>query len=243
MNALEPQPSRRLTLFSVGTSHVGRRPRNEDHYARRDDLGLYVVADGVGGLSHGDVASRAAVGAVVEHVEATVRGDALPASQTPLPGGLVLRAAMRRAQQAVLAARSPGRGDLATTLAAVHVVGHDVHVAHVGDSRVYRLRGLDFEALTHDHATPFDTASVGARGVRRALGTADAHPDLTVVPAAPGDVFLLTTDGLTDALRVNELAHVLHSEALEDAPYVLVRAALERGARDNLTAVTVAVVG
>lgn len=232
-------------LRSAAATHVGDHPRNEDHFARRDDLGLYVVADGLGGPGRGELASRLAVTTVCAHFDQARDAPAPRASpSSAVPGGLLLRAAVRRAHHALVTARAEAGARLASTLAALHVEGDEAHVAHVGDSRVHRLRGLDFVTLTVDHVlgSHFSPLAPGEqRAVTRALGTDVHHPQLSVVGVEPGDLFLLASDGLTDVVPPNELAYVLHSESIEDAPRVLLWRAIARGARDDITALVVAV--
>jgi protein phosphatase len=249
--AVTPQPSSapRLRLGCAGITDTGLyRLENEDRHGLFPDLGLFLVADGMGGAAAGEVAARMAV----EHtcralVEA---GPLAPAQAVP---GLV--SAIQRANEHIHAAAEATaiwRG-MGTTLAALLVFGHRAVLAHVGDSRIYRLRGEGLSLLTEDHslfnaavraglADPDHPERFPRRNViTRAIGThASVEVEARVVALVPGDTFLLCTDGLSGVVSTGEMAGILLAHAdLETAVEQLVARANQRGGPDNITAIAV----
>ncbi|HKK07563.1 MAG TPA: PP2C family serine/threonine-protein phosphatase [Gemmatimonadota bacterium] len=241
--------------FAAATD-VGRiREGNEDAWTAVPERGLFAVADGMGGHAAGEIASRLAVRALEEGVA----GDgALPGSvgdARRLLAGAV-RAAGRRIRGE--AREHPGRRGMGTTLTSLLLLPEgDGVLAHVGDSRAYRLRGGRLERLTRDHTWVQEQVDRGALSedearrhpassvLTRALGTdAGAEPDVAEVEWKPGDLYLLCSDGLTAALPEPELAGALEetlaeAQDLEAVAGALVREANRRGGPDNITVVLV----
>jgi serine/threonine protein phosphatase PrpC len=221
-------------------SDTGRQRRaNEDAYLARPPL--FAVADGMGGAQAGEVASRIAVESF---------DDRLPAVGTPEQR---LTAAARAANEAIhrLSVADRERAGMGTTLTAVHVGADEVVVAHVGDSRAYRLRDGRLEPLTRDHSLVqalIDEGRLSAQEaanhpqrsiITRALGPEpDVEVEIHTYPARPGDVFLLCSDGLTSMLDEETIERVLlQSGRLAEAGDRLVAAANAAGGRDNITVV------
>ena len=227
-----------MSVSFCASTHAGvRRPTNEDGYCARPDLGLFAVADGVGGYAGGEVASRAAVAALEQAVAETVGqgadaawpipfDPALGVDGTRLAWGFTL--AERRIRAEAESARGPARGRMATTLAVVLVepapdgVACGATLAHVGDSRIYLLRGRVLDRLTRDHSWVEEQVRAGRMSQgdarshpRRHLltqalgGTADAVPEFAWVPLTPGDLLLLCTDGLPTVLGDAQIAEIL----------------------------------
>ena len=233
---------------------VGRvRARNEDSVAVDAALGLLVVADGMGGHNAGDVASRMAV----EGVLAAMQRDAAASPGGGADGAAVdddaqrLLAALRHANDAIYDAAGEDyeRSGMGTTVVAVWLRSTGLLAAHVGDSRLYRLRGGAIEPLTRDRTqvqdlvdrgilTPAQARVSGRRNMlSRALGTyREVEIDCAAHPCAPGDVYLLCSDGLTNMVEDGEIAAiVVGSPSLDEATDRLVALANERGGRDNIT--------
>jgi protein phosphatase len=242
-----PKPPR---IEAAGYSHPGRqRRRNEDAFAVHLELGLFVVADGMGGHAGGEVASRLAVEAVAAHLIAILSGPPSVATRA----GELLTSAVQRANQAVVgAARSKAEAnDMGTTIACVLARGDRAAVAHVGDSRVYRYRDHRLETLTDDHSllaeclrsgylTPELAGSFPYKHlVTRSLGADDTvEVDVRVIEPLPGDVVLLCSDGLSGVVEEEEIARILEAEpGLEAAARRLVQRANEEGGPDNVTVV------
>ena len=220
---------------------IGRvRSRNEDSVAVDAGTGLLVVADGMGGHNAGDVASRMAIEGVI---------GAMQASTGEADDRLV--AAVRQANLAIYAAAGEDyeRSGMGTTVVAVWLRPTRLVVAHVGDSRLYRLRDGVIEALTRDHSqvqdlvdrgilTPAQArASTRKNFLSRALGT---DPDVVIDSAAhtpaAGDVYLLCSDGLTNMVEDEEIVAIIRGSAsLAAATDLLVSQANEYGGRDNIS--------
>jgi protein phosphatase len=216
-----------------------QRNANEDSFFVRAPI--FVVADGMGGAQAGEVASKAAADAF----------------DVDLPGGppeQVLRETILAANRSIheLARADPSRAGMGTTLTAaiVDAEAEEVAIGHVGDSRAYRLRGSRLEQLTRDHSLVEEMRRKGQLTdaqaedhpqrsiITRALGPEpEVEPDLQTVPAAPGDVFLICSDGLTTMLGEAQIAKLLAGATSMDAAVrALVDEANRAGGRDNITA-------
>jgi serine/threonine protein phosphatase PrpC len=242
-------------------SDVGRKRKgNEDHFLVNPDQRLFVVADGMGGHAAGEVASRIAVDAIDEFVANTRDGEPLA-----LTSGVEARVASEpdRIRKAIVYSngmvfdatreRSEYEG-MATTVAAVLVEGATAHLAHVGDSRVYLLRGATMKQMTRDHSWVNEQVESGIltneqarihplrNVVTRALGGhADLAVDVSSLEVRAGDILLLCSDGLTTMVTDDEIASILQVESgdLAESARRLVDAANESGGEDNVTVVLV----
>ncbi len=239
-------------IEAAAHSHPGRQRRhNEDAFGVHLDLGLFVVADGMGGHAGGEVASRLAVDAVASHLQ---QAAGHPAGSLTRAGEL-LAAAVRHANRAVLhAARTRiDERDMGTTIACVLARGDRAAVAHVGDSRVYRYRDARLEMLTDDHSllaeclrsgylTPDRAGAFPYRHfVTRSLGgDENVEADVRLIEPLPGDVVLICSDGLTGVVDEAEMESILAEEPrLDVAARRLVDRANEGGGPDNVTVVLV----
>jgi PPM family protein phosphatase len=226
---------------SAGRTDAGRkRRRNEDAFVL--DPPLFVVADGMGGAQAGEVASRLAAAAFREFHEA----DELEPEERVT--AIIQEANRRIYERARSDAQVSGMG---TTLTAALLAGANVALGHVGDSRAYRLRQGVLEQLTEDHSLVADLVRSGRLApeeadthpqrsvITRALGTdPEVDVDMFTIPAEPGDVFLLCSDGLTTMVDDAEIiATIADSSTLEQATKSLVKAANRAGGEDNVTVV------
>ncbi len=221
-------------------SDTGRqRSANEDSYFVRAPI--FVVADGMGGAQAGEVASQAAA-------------DAFDVDLPEAAPEQVLRETIAAANRSIheLARADPSRAGMGTTLTAAIVSAEreEVAIGHVGDSRAYRLRAGRLEQLTRDHSLVEEMRRKGQLTdaqaqdhpqrsiITRALGPEpEVEPDLQTVPAAPGDVFLLCSDGLTTMLAEKQIAKLLAgASSMSAAVRALVDEANRAGGRDNITA-------
>jgi protein phosphatase len=247
-------------IEAAAHSHPGRQRRNnEDAFGVHLDLGLFVVADGMGGHAGGEVASRLAVTAVAEHLQRAARRHANAADRSAgavaSRAGDLLAAAVRHANDTVLrAARTRiEERDMGTTIACVLARGDRAAVAHVGDSRVYRYRDGHLEMLTDDHSLLAECLRSGyltkeragsfpyRHFVTRSLG-GDEHveADVRLIEPLPGDVILICSDGLTGVVDEEQIAAILADEPrLDHAARLLVDRANEAGGPDNVTVVLV----
>jgi protein phosphatase len=225
---------------AMGLSDVGRhRQANEDSYVVSPPL--FAVADGMGGARAGEVASRLAV--------ETLEGE--PELEVQPEGRLVelVRAANRRIWE--LSREDESHAGMGTTLTAALVDGDDVVTAHVGDSRLYRLREGTMERLTTDHSLVEELVRQGKLTpegaerhpqksiITRALGP---EPDVEVesfsARGRAGDVYLICSDGLTGMISESHVREILgRAGPLRDAAHALVDAANDGGGRDNITVV------
>ncbi len=237
-----------MILRSAAGTDVGlRRNANEDRYALAPDLGLYLVADGMGGHTAGQVASQLAAEATLRAID-TLQGGQLSLSEK-------LRHAIACANREIYV-QAEARSELAgmgTTLVAILAGQERLALAHVGDSRAYLIRQGRIRLLTDDHSVvgemlrrreisedaarehPHRHVLTRALGVRRAV-----EPDLAELTPSEGDIFVMCTDGLTGHLRDQEIAERISLGAdLQEICDALVTTANERGGEDNTTVVLV----
>src|SRR3954449_852197 len=224
----------------AGRTDVGRqRTANEDSLAVRPPL--FAVADGMGGAKAGEVASAVAVEAV----------EGAPESREPAEAQLagIVRAANRRIYD--LAVADESRRGMGTTLTLAKVHDGEVSLAHVGDSRAYRMREGELSQLTRDHSlvaelersgqiTPEAAEHHPQRSIiTRALGPEpDVEVDTYTLAGREGDVFLICSDGLTSMISDDEMTSILRAApSLDEASDALVRAANQSGGKDNITVI------
>ncbi len=241
-------------------SDLGRvRENNEDSYKLAPDLNLFVLSDGMGGQASGEVASRLVTEAVVDHCRGAEANPSLPLIGRRIAGASDvsnhLASAIRRANQIVhgVALEDASRQGMGATVVAVWVAEDRVSLAHVGDSRIYRLRGAQLEQLTRDHSfvaeqvrngtmTPQEAEKSKLQNVLlRALGPdSDVEVEVSEELAVEGDTLLLCSDGLTRELSDSQIAAVLgEAEEAQDATDRLVDLANRAGGGDNITAIVV----
>jgi PPM family protein phosphatase len=224
----------------AGRTDVGRqRTANEDSLVVRPPL--FAVADGMGGAKAGEVASAVAVEAVER-----ARESGEPA-EAQLAG--IVRDANRRIYD--LAVADESRRGMGTTLTLVKVHGDEVSLAHVGDSRAYRMRDGELSQLTRDHSlvaelersgqiTPEAAEHHPQRSIiTRALGPEpDVEVDTYTLAGRDDDLFLICSDGLTSMISDDEVTSILRSaRSLDEAADTLVRAANQSGGKDNITVI------
>ncbi len=242
-----------------------RRLTNQDAFLVDDDLGLYVVADGMGGHKAGEVASQEAVDALHNMVRCEVGVlDALDSVPAAAAGDSVpppsVRQAMRLVESAVQAAAyivfgiaqaDPGRKGMGTTVSVLALRSQLGIVAQVGDSRIYRVRNGQVSQLTEDHTLVAWQLKRGLitesearisrykNVVTRAVGSREyVQVDTRSVRVQPADAFLLCSDGLHQYLDEAQIAESLRHPC-EVAAQKLVAFANQRGGQDNITAVVV----
>lgn len=238
-----------MNLRAAVRTDVGRKRRgNEDCYAAAEDLGLYLVADGMGGHTAGQVASEIAAQAAVGALRTLVDASASLTDK--------LRFAVAASNREILdtAQRKPELSGMGTTLVALLAGAERVALAHVGDSRAYLIRAGRIRQLTDDHSLVAELVrrreitETAARGhphrhvLTRALGVRrSVEPDLAELTPAAGDVFVLCSDGLTGHVRDAEIAEIASgTENLDAACAELVDLANERGGEDNITVLVLA---
>jgi serine/threonine protein phosphatase PrpC len=246
---------------AYGKTDTGlKRTHNEDNYVIVEDLGLYLVADGMGGHNAGEVASRTAINTIVKFIRRCSVD-----SQLTWPFGIdgniseaenMILTAVRLANKELcqLAAREPNFSGMGTTVAGVFLDGEKVCVVNVGDSRIYRIRGNEILQLTVDHSWVSEQlqkkliTEEEARNHRwknvitRALGNRNSvEIDVNTVEVAPGDWLLLCTDGLSGMVKDEEIKEIVCSVEgnLELACSTLIQKANEYGGLDNITLILI----
>ncbi len=225
-----------LTTWAAGSDTGRAREANEDSaYAGR---WLYAVADGLGGHAAGEIASAAAITALAAYDTETE-----PARLVD-----VLADAVRTANAAIRqhTEANPEFRGMGTTLTAMLWSGPAYALAHIGDSRAYRLRGGQLRQLTEDHA--LGNLVAAARTIpalapvmsRHLDGRADRSPDLALLDATPGDRYLLCSDGLTSVIPDHAIRGVLASDdTLTRIIERLTSLANSAGGPDNITAILI----
>ena len=245
-------------LCAARTDVGMKREHNEDSFLVNEDLGLYLVCDGMGGHAGGETASRLAAQIVErELLSAKLRTDdpfAAEASlaETPLAGAL--REAIEGACAAVFrtSRANPELAGMGTTCISLILHGAQALVGHVGDSRAYLVRDGDVHQLSEDHSLVNEQVRAGLLSeeeaknsrlkniITRSVGfEEDVLVDVLGLETQPGDRFLLCSDGLSNLVENEEIRDALLEHPLEDVPQVLIQLANDRGGDDNLTVVAV----
>jgi PPM family protein phosphatase len=243
--------------WAVRTDAGLRRSSNEDSYSMRPDIGLFIVADGMGGHVAGEVASRVAVESIAAFIEETAGADKNRTWPFPFEADLSfeanrLKAAFRLANRRIGAAIADSQDlrGMATTASAILMSPSQSCVGHIGDSRVYVLRTNGLLQLTHDHSWVEEQVRAGTltadaarqhpwrNVVTRALSGGE-DPDIDVVEIRPvaGERYLLCSDGLFGVVTDDRIAELMAGPgSLEDICGRLIDAANDAGGPDNITA-------
>lgn len=250
-----------MRYVAAAKSDAGRKRRgNEDSFCIAPELGLFIVADGMGGHAAGEVASRLAVDTIREWMARYLGGAEAAVPGPPVPAvsrqANLLLGSIRLANRIIYDA-AQGRREYAgmgTTVVSALAVEDRVALAHVGDSRIYRVRRGEIVQLSRDHSLVQQQVDRGILSpeeaqtsqhkhlITRALGLkASVEVDLVEEAVLPGDVLLLCSDGLSDLLEDEEMLHIVgeHADDLEKACQALVDRANYRGGDDNITALLV----
>jgi protein phosphatase len=245
-----------MRTVSSGKSDVGRRrPHNEDSFLFDDELGLYIVADGVGGNAKGEVASAESVELVQSWVKRWRRTLANHVSNTNPENTDLVRRLLENAVQSAcymvfgMGQLDPRQKGMSSTLSSLLVSANMAFIAQVGDSRVYLTRNGKTAQLTEDHTlvnfrlklgliTPEEAAcSPGKNVITRAVGHQDyVEVDTIEVATQLGDRFMLCSDGLHGYIVDGEMDELLQGDR-EGVVNRLIELANERGGRDNITVV------
>ncbi len=223
------------------------RANNQDSFYVDPEGRFFIVADGMGGHAGGEHASQITTKSIREYLDVTWHSSESPTT--------LLEEAIRKANQEIVADQdaNPMRGDMGTTVVVVMFRNDQVWFCHVGDSRLYRLRGAYLEQLTEDHTW-----------IARAVKTGNIHPDearshpwrhmllqclgredlkgapVQTTDFQPGDRLLICSDGLTEELTDDRIAKYLKEiRPCQKAVEALIEAAKEHGGRDNVTAVVI----
>ncbi len=247
-----------FTIEVAGKTDVGCvRTNNEDNFGFDSRYGIYVVCDGMGGQAAGEVASKMAVDTILTYYRTSIRSGHFPKVGEQVEGitdrANHLGSAIQLSNQAVhdAATAHAAHAGMGSTVVAVSTdnKGSFFSIGHVGDSRIYLVRGGDIQQLTNDHSLVMEQVRRGlitlaeARVSKmqniiiRALGTeGTVKPDLDDMMAMPGDVLVLCSDGLTRHVPDDSIAEVVTNTVdLQQACTLLVDAAKDGGGEDNIT--------
>ena len=235
-----------LSWTSSGCTDVGAvRELNEDAFLERPDLGLWLVADGMGGHFAGDIASQMVVSAMDELAPPTSLSSFVEAVE-------------RRLVETNTRLREFAEREEAHTIGST-VVALLIHREHAvclwaGDSRMYRYRNGLLEQISQDHALVEELVERGVLTpeqaidhphgnlVTRAVGAADKlSVDIEIMPVEAGDLFILCSDGLEKEIAEEEISVIVEQHVTTQLSHALLERALAHGARDNVTVITVAI--
>ncbi len=227
---------------SQGITNVGVvRKANEDAFLNRPDLGVWAVADGMGGHAAGDVASQIVVDRLAQLPANSNLSTLVDVAEDRLfdANRKLLTLAMRQKERTI-----------GSTVVALLARGHHAACLWAGDSRLYRIRGRRIEQMMQDHAMVEDLVASGlitreeaadhpqANRITRAIGAMPSlFLDIEMFAIQPRDMYLLCSDGLYKELSDDEISRTLDDDV--QAVDKLVMFALERGARDNVTVIAV----
>jgi protein phosphatase len=238
-----------MKLNFTGLSDPGLiRSNNQDAYCIDPEGRFFIVADGMGGHAGGEEASRIATQEIQSYLVANW--------QTPKSAQEILEQALWEANEAILQDQQthPERSDMGTTVVVVMFRAPESAVcAHIGDSRLYRLRNSQLEQITEDHTWVARAIKIGditsdearvhpfRHVLSRCLGREDLHQiEVQPLDVQTGDCLLLCSDGLTEELVEHKISHYLQdTPVLDKAAFSLVEAAKEEGGHDNITVVIV----
>lgn len=244
-NAESPRAERFAWTSNACTDVGSVRDLNEDAYLERADVGLWAVADGMGGYSAGDMASGLLT-RMLSQVE--------PAERLGHFVAQICESAAQANQQLLQEADARDKSIIGTTLAALAFgEKHGVYL-WAGDSRVYLFRAGELHRLTRDHSTVEEMIARGeldpedvedhpaANEITRAVGGEEEFDlDAEIIELDDGDIFVLCSDGLTKEVDDTEMAEIIARQSFENLAKTLVDISLSREARDNITVVAVRV--
>jgi PPM family protein phosphatase len=242
----------RLTHYGISEVGLVRR-HNEDRWDAVVEKNFFVLADGMGGHLGGDIAAEQTVATLC----AFAREDLPTRPEAPIDAMRRLRRGIDFANEAVYAQARSDRNlrGMGSTLTCLYFTGDEVVYAHVGDSRIYRIRNKHIKRLTSDHSLVTELLESGhiseeeaerfiyRHVITRAMGTRlRVEPDIAHEAIQKDDFYLMCSDGLTDLLRDHELLELIAEAAsLQEATEHVRAVVLERGATDNFTMVLIRV--
>jgi len=248
---------------AFGKTDVGKkRDNNEDAFLIDEQLGLYAVADGMGGHAAGEIASNLALEITKKELNnwSGVLNEYKPDSSAEVRDVILnlIEETLQRACQAVYkeSVENPDRRGMGTTVSMTLIKNDSAFFGHVGDSRIYLARSGAVHQLTEDHSLVHEMYKQGRIGktgaeqasfkniITRAVGQHDrVRVDTLQMDLLPGDCLLLCSDGLSDYLQPGDVERILNAGPVEQSPDRFVEYALDRGGKDNVTVVLIEVSG
>ena len=247
---------------SAGSSDIGKvRKANEDSYLLNESMGLYVVADGMGGHRGGDVASRMAIDIIEQYI--SVPSNPLAGTVDDGCEALISQNAHRLVESIRLAnqrihdraeAEESFKG-MGTTVSALFLAGDTMLTANVGDSPIYLIRNHNIELLSKPHTLLHERDKIPKSMIgrisearlghilTRAVGiNPSVQVDLVETACCKDDVIVLCSDGLSNKIKMEEIQEIIDQNDLENACKTMTEIALERGGEDNITIIVVRIV-
>lgn len=205
------------------------RQRNEDSIFINEDLGLYIIADGMGGLSDGHIASQQGIGVILNRLSESMSITGLLNNLSIIE---ILESAYCCANDEIRLLASSKEQSMGTTLTSALLYNKILYLAHVGDTRAYHFsKGGVLTQLTTDHSGPKKNSLSRAIGIRPQV-----EVDFATIDVLEEDMFILTTDGFHDSLIKSDMRKLLRCEcSLPEKGQLLANAAIERGAKDNVS--------
>lgn len=241
-------------MRASGLSNVGMiREINEDSFAVKEDIGLYVVCDGMGGHEAGEQASQIAVSTIVDIISCyNFETEILKVDdvETHFPINQLIFLAMQEANSSILLA-STAAGQMGTTADMAINRNGTIHIGHIGDSRMYLIHDKQIRQITEDHSVVQQLVKAGILSegdakvhpyknvITRCLGIQlEVEPDIFSLPLEKGDRIIICSDGLSNMVSKDEMRDiVLSNNKLELACQKLIELANQNGGIDNITAV------
>lgn len=251
-----------MKVIYKGLSDTGRkRGHNEDSFLIDEELSLFIVADGMGGHAGGGTASRIAVETVDTVVREAWAGEDSPLKEdVPLPSSRIPAVLRRAVQEACYKIYEAARNNahlagMGTTTVALLLHGDNAFFAHVGDSRIYLIRGQLVQQVTEDHSLVNEQIRAGMitaeeakksrykNIITRSVGFEQTvQVDVMGLVCEPGDTFVLCSDGMSNLVRESDILSLVSTSDLDTAVQGLIDLANERGGDDNITVVAARVV-
>jgi PPM family protein phosphatase len=250
-----------LAVEVAGKTDVGCvRANNEDNFGYDSRYGIFVVCDGMGGQAAGEVASKMGVDILLDYFrnESPATDSEIVNGQAGSAGARSLANAIQLANRTIYRAgqEQNGRNGMGSTIVAALVRGNSLAIGHVGDSRIYLVRQGSIQQLTQDHSLVMEQVRRGyitleqaqrsemQNIILRALGSEEAvEADIEDLVAMPGDLLLMTSDGLTRHVPDEEILEIVQKQgSLEQMCSTLVQTAKDRGGDDNITCLLVRMV-
>ena len=245
-------------LTSAGISDIGLvRQNNEDVWKQLPKKRFYFLADGMGGHKAGEVAAKEAIAKLVDIIETDPRFSESDLAMDHARS--LISHAIQDANTHVynLGRKDPELRGMGTTLCCLYFHPEGLIYAHVGDSRIYRLRNKKLQQMTKDHSLLRELLELGQLKenqaedfaykniITKAIGTeAHVHPSVRLIDVANDDIYMMCSDGLSDMVKKEEMEVILNKKiTLKEITEQLVALANEHGGNDNITIVTVKVQG
>jgi protein phosphatase len=247
-----------LVVESAGITDVGKKRKgNEDFLFLDDRMGLYVLADGMGGHQAGEVASEMVVDSIRDYMQQFKTGsfdggdDLEDADESLSQAANRILTGIRRANREVYQAAQTNKSynGMGSTVAAVYFTNETLIVGNVGDSPVYLIHNGDIELLSVIHNVITEQSAINPEAAKhiseqykhlltRAMGIEETvQPDIVEIQHFDGDIVVMSSDGLSDLVSPEEIRDVVNKERYDKACQVLVDMANARGGHDNITVI------